>query len=80
MLASRSDFDLDQLGPLRFRGSMAADPAQPDHPVVTQLTDLHSGATQRPRAGVAFASTSLLLSALPLPSGIEQALATDLLP
>jgi ATP-dependent Clp protease ATP-binding subunit ClpC len=80
MLANRSDFDLDQLGPLRFRGSIGVDPAHPEHPVVTQLTDLHSGSTQRPRAGVAFAGTSLLLSALPLPSGIEQALATDLLP
>ena len=59
---------------------MAVDPAQPDHPVITQLTDLHSGASQRPRPGVAFASTSLLLSALPLPSGIEQALAADLQP
>jgi hypothetical protein len=80
MLASRSDFDLEQLGPLRFRGSMGIDIAHPEHLVVTQLTDLRSGSTQRPRAGVTFASTSLLLSALPLPPGIEQALATDPLP
>jgi ATP-dependent Clp protease ATP-binding subunit ClpC len=74
MLSNRSDFDLDQLGPLRFRGSLAFDPAHPEHALITQLTDLGSGVTQRPRPGLAFAGTSLLLSALPLPAGVDDVL------